>query len=345
LTLWRSGRYTFAVGSPGQAAGRSKYEGLLMSLSHLIHALDRVARAAFVVVAIEWLGTSSPAFGPALCRADDAIELPAYELMDFVPSYENAVPRAAVNFEPFGAEEARAHDDKPHIPEPLVFDLVRPLGASRGEWEINVLTIAPLNRRVGLANELSDSIGLTPRLNERHQTEWAPEIEFAIADGLAFEFELPFEENRLAAYKMAGQWTFGTAMDDQFIHGTQGIMLYDRGTGRWSPTVLYLAGYRFDEVWSTLLMLGIRSEINSDDVAERTERLFNWSLFADVGPRTTLGVETNFAESLQGPSAWLLMPQLHWEITDHWMVQSGVGARFSKDYTLPEAALRMIRSF
>jgi len=251
----------------------------------------------------------------------------------------------SLTFEPLGADELRAHDDRPHIPEPLVFDLVRPLGAHRGEFEVNALMIAPLNRRIGLANEIPDSIGLTQPRNERHRVEWAPEIELAVRDGLSFEFELPFESTTLAAYKTAMQWTFGTAFDHRFIHGMQAIALYDTHSGNWSPTVCYVAGIRFDEKWSTLFMLGLRSEINGDDVGERTERLFNWSIFADVGPHTTLGLESNFAESLRGPSAWLIMPQWHWEIRDHWMLQTGAGARFTKDYTLPEAALRLIRSF
>jgi hypothetical protein len=90
--------------------------------------------------------------------------------------------------ERFGAEELRAHDDLPHIPEPMVFDLVRPLGARRVEFEFNTLLLAPLNRRVGLANEIPDSIGLTQERGERHRAEWAPEFEYAIRDGLAIEF-------------------------------------------------------------------------------------------------------------------------------------------------------------
>jgi len=247
--------------------------------------------------------------------------------------------------EPFGAEELRAHDDVPRIPEPMVFDLVRPLGAHRGEFEVNALLLAPLNRRIGLANEISDSIGLTQQRGVRHHAEWAPEIEYAVRDGLAIEFELPFEETRLAAYKAAVQWTIGTAFNDKMIHGVQAIALYDTHSKHWSPTVSYVVGLRFDEVWSTLVMVGLRSEINGDDIAERTERLLNWSLFADVGSHSTVGLETNFAETLRGPSAWLIMPQWHWEIRDHWMLQTGVGARFTQSYTLPEAGLRLIRSF
>ncbi|QDT52810.1 hypothetical protein Pan44_08230 [Caulifigura coniformis] len=241
-----------------------------------------------------------------------------------------------------GAEDKGAESHHPRIPEPMVFDLVRPLGAKKGELEINVLGLIPLNRRVGL-NKIPNPIGLVP--GERHDPEWAPEIEYAIADGVAVEFELPFEGDELAAYKAAVQVTFGTAFDDKFIHGTQAILLYDIHSAHYSPTFLYLAGLRFDERWSMLAMVGLRTEINGPDVAERTERLVNASLFYDLNEQITLGVETDYAQSLSGGATWLVIPQIHWEISDHWMLQSGAGVNFTKDYSLPEAAIRLIRSF
>jgi hypothetical protein len=245
-------------------------------------------------------------------------------------------------FEPFGAEDAGAQHNAPRIPEPLVFDLVRPLGARRGELEINTLALIPLRRNAG-RNRIPDPIGLVP--SNSPVTEWAPEIEYAIFDGVAVEFEVPIEETRLAAYKGAVQVTFGTAFEERFIHGAQGILLYDRETGRYSPTVTYIAGVRFDEHWSLLGMLGLRTEINNDDAAERTERIVNLSLFYDATDHVSLGVESNLASSLSGASSWLIMPQVHWEITDYWMLQFGTGLSFTKDYTLPEIGLRLIRSF
>lgn len=244
--------------------------------------------------------------------------------------------------EAFGAEDKGAESHNPRIPEPMVFDLVRPLGAKKGELEINTLGLIPLNRRVGL-NKIPNPIGLVP--GERHDPEWAPEIEYAIADGIAVEFELPFEGASLAAYKAATQITFGTAFDDRFIHGTQAILLYDKHSENFSPTFLYLAGVRLDDHWSVMTMLGVRTEINGPDVAERTERLVNVSFFYDVNHELTVGVESDYASSLSGGASLLVMPQFHWEIADHWMVQSGVGVNFTKDYSLPEAAIRLIRSF
>ncbi len=228
--------------------------------------------------------------------------------------------------EQFGAEELYDGDDSPRIPEPMVFDLVRPLGAKRGEAEINALAVIPLNRRMGDA-------------------EWAPEIEFAIADGVAFEFELPFEEWSLKSYKSAGQVTFGKAFNDSFIHGAQGILQYDKESGHWSPTLLYLAGIQFDETWSALAMAGIRTEFGGEDRGERTKRLFNFSLFKHIDHFTTLGLETNSAVDLNGVSEFRLMPQVHRELRDHIMLQAGSGCLFTREATIPEAAFRLIYSF
>lgn len=228
--------------------------------------------------------------------------------------------------EQFGAEELYDGDDSPRIPEPMVFDLVRPLGAKRGEAEINALAIIPMNRRTGVA-------------------EWAPEVEFAIADGIALEFELPFDEWTLQTYKMAGQVTFGKTFNDSFIHGAQSIVEYRKGDQKWETALLYLAGIQFDDTWSMLSMIGIRTVIGGDDRSERTERLFNLSLFKHVGDYTTLGVETNSAVDLAGTSEFRLMPQVHHELRDHIMLQFGAGYLLKRKETVPEFAFRLIYSF
>ncbi|MBX3444154.1 MAG: hypothetical protein KF774_17255 [Planctomyces sp.] len=241
-----------------------------------------------------------------------------------------------------GAESLSAEDDAPRIPEPMVFDLVRPLGAKQGEAEVNVLALIPLNRRVGTTS-IPGPIGIVSR--NGHETEWAPEVEFALWDGVAFEFEVPFEGSTLAAYKAAAQITFGTAFDKRYIHGAQGILLYDTHSRNWSPTLLYLAGIEFDEHFSMLAMAGFRTEFNNDEVAERTERLLNATLFYHVNEQVTLGFESVFAHSLSGASDLLLMPQVHWEINDYTMLQAGVGVNMNQDYSLPQAGLRFIVSY
>lgn len=266
---------------------------------------------------------------------DDAAETPRFA--------QNQ--RLAQNLgEPFGAEDPAAEDDRPRIPEPMVFDLVRPLGAKRGELEINTLGLVPFKRRVPQATNIPDPVGLifTDRLP---RVEWAPEIEFAVLDGLALEFELPLEDGIVAAYKAAAQYTFGTAFGQRFIHGMQGILQYDLHQDLWAPTGVYVMGLRINEAWSTLAMIGLRGVLKDDEPANRVERILNLSLFRDLTPHMTAGVESNLAVNMRGDAAMLLMPQVQWELTDHAMLQGGVGARFTPFYTVGEAGFRLIRTF
>lgn len=240
--------------------------------------------------------------------------------------FGRAVRSSDILPEQFGADGLYDGDDSPRIPEPMVFDLVRPLAAKRGEAEVNVLGIIPLNRRTGVA-------------------EWAPEYEIAIADGVALEFELPFEEWTLQTYKVAGQVTFGKAFDKSFIHGAQGIMEYRREDQKWEPTLLYIAGVQLDETWSVLGMFGLRTIIRGEDRSERTERLFNFSVFRHFSAHATFGFETNTAVDLAGSSEYRLMPQVHYELKDHVMLQVGSGYLFKRKETVPEFAFRIIREF
>jgi len=105
----------------------------------------------------------------------------------------------------FGTSAVAQEVQKLEIPEPLMFDLVRGLGADKGELEINSLADFPLNK-----------------VSERF-IEWAPEIEYALFDGFAVEFEMPFENGDLEALKFAIQYTFGSSDNHRFIHGLQVI--------------------------------------------------------------------------------------------------------------------------
>jgi len=268
--------------------------------------------------------------GPLPCNPAQAQTGPLADFFRF---------RETTGREPFGAEDPYAEDITPRIPEPLVFDLVRPLGARQGELEVNVLAEFPFNRRRVPSQDdpnVLETVGIT---------EWAPEIEYAIFDGFAVEFELPFEESRLAAYKAAAQWTIGTAFEEQYIHGTQVIVEHFRDFSITEMTFLYLVGIRFSEEWSTMCMFGFRTVSGIDEPAERLEPVVNLSLFRDLTDRLTGGIETNYSTTLDGTSHLLVMPQYHWEVTDHAMLQFGCGVDFAPNYTMPLAALRAIYTF
>ena len=127
-----------------------------------------------------------------------------------------------------------ANQESVRIPEPLMFDLVRGLGARQGELEINALADFPLND--------ASSRGV----------EWAPEIEYALFNNFAIEFELPFYNFELEAYKMAIQWTIGSSEDNKFIHGIQVLGETYIHDDILEVNFLYVPGYRFNEVWSVI---------------------------------------------------------------------------------------------
>lgn len=242
-------------------------------------------------------------------------------------------------------DRASGEEKGPRIPEPMVFDLVRPLGARRGEAEFNTLGLVPLTRKTRKVDEVADPLGLVRRSPDTQGIEWAPEVEFVLTDGIALELELPLENGSVEAYKAAGQATFGTLWDHRFIHGAQVIAQYDRQPRTWTTTWLYLAGVRFDNIWSLFGMVGPRFEHGSPIGGRHTEMLGNLTLFADITDRLVGGLELNFGHVLNGSGSLLVMPQVHYEVDSHWMVQAGVGARVVDDLILAEAGFRLIREF
>lgn len=246
--------------------------------------------------------------------------------------------------DPVGSAESRG----PIIPEPMVFDLVRPLGARKGELEVNMLGLVPLRRFEG-----------APRF------EYAPEIEFAVVDNFALEFELPMADGNLEAYKFAAQYTFGHAFEERFIHGTQALVEYDidrRGT---ILVLLYLWGIRFDDDWSMLGMVGARTEFAPESFGRRTgflvdplelapeattvgtqgsrtETLLNLTLFRELNERWTMGFEANYARGMEGEGSLLLIPQAQWQISRNWEFQFGLGSQSVSGSTIGVGAFRLI---
>jgi hypothetical protein len=211
----------------------------------------------------------------------------------------------------------------------MVFDLVRGLGARKGELEFNILNLVP------------------NQPGRPAVYEWAPEIEWAIRDGLAVEFELPIFNTTPQFLKFATQYTIGTAFDDSFIHGAQGLIQYELVSGNWSPTALYLAGMRLDKTWSIMGMFGFNvGELvfPFDDIPPRrgVDLITNVSIFADLTDRTVIGVETNLARRLLGTGDFLLMPQIHHKISEHMKVQFGYGLRDDGTQTFGELGFRVI---
>lgn len=216
----------------------------------------------------------------------------------------------------------------PLIPEPLVFDMIRPLAAPKGELEVNTLALFPINA-------------------PGEEIDWAPEIEYAFADGWAVEFELPFDNASLTGYKFALQGTFGTLANKRAVHGFQYIGVIDRETGRLDSSVLYVIGVRYSERWSTLSMIGVNLPSNDPLPGEARDDAFqiNHSIFNDISRHTVLGVETNFRLG-RNTAKWLVMPQIHQRLSESMMLQAGFGAQKpSQRRAHPTAAVRLIKEF
>lgn len=208
----------------------------------------------------------------------------------------------------------------PHIPEPMVFDLVRGLGAKAGEAEVNALAVMTLE-------------------NGRSHLLWAPEVEWAFADNFAFEVELPMEERELHALKSAFQATL-PPYDKKVTHGIQVIGEYLLSSRETEGVVLYIAGARIKR-WSFLTMAGTRA---STPLNDRThfDAILNPSVFADLTEAVTVGSESNIEINGSGRTQVDWIPQVHWQLSRRVRVQGGGGVSFQADQVFPLFATRLI---
>ena len=93
-----------------------------------------------------------------------------------------------------------AHNGLLDFPEPMVFDMVRGLGAEKGEVEVNTLVLVPTSPVAAW---------------------WAPEIEAAVVDNFALEFEVGLRNIDLEALKFAFQGTVAMKEGGKTGHGLQ----------------------------------------------------------------------------------------------------------------------------
>jgi hypothetical protein len=212
----------------------------------------------------------------------------------------------------------------PSIPEPMVFDMMRPLGARQGELEVNAL---------GLQNLSGPS----------RTVEWAPEIEYAVTDGTAVEFELPFAGGKLEALKIGLQTAFGAPNGGRSAHGVQYLGVYDRHTRSYDSSLLYMFGHRYSDAISTMSMIGL-GNISDSRGGDRNALLVNHSTFWNAAPGTVLGLELNYRAG--SDESVLVMPQLHQKIGSNFAIQAGLGAeKLRNEPFRPRAGLRVIREF
>ena len=223
-------------------------------------------------------------------------------------------------------------DEIVSIPEPLMFDLVRGLGARQGELEINTLAEFPLNN------------------GSDRGVDWAPEIEYALFNNFAVELEFPMNNFELEAFKTAIQWTIGSSENKKFIHGIQVLgemYIHDDIT---ELNLLYVPAYRFNEVWSAIGLFGVMFEFGSDSAEKDYTVILNASVFADINERIVVGVELNNTNAMfqridDNEMELLVLPQAHYEFENGFSFQMGVGPRISDSGTDGSGVLRIIKTF
>ena len=219
-----------------------------------------------------------------------------------------------------------------NVPEPLMFDLVRGLGARQGELEINALAEIPLNDGADRG------------------VDWAPEIEYALFNNFAVELELPMNNFEVEAYKMAIQWTMGSSKDNKFIHGIQVLGESYVHDDIFELNFLYVPAYRFNDTWSAIGLFGVMFESGSDAPDKNNTILLNASVFADLNKHTIVGVEFNNTNAMiqqidDNEMELLVLPQIHYEFDNGFSLQFGIGPRFSQGKTDASSVLRVIQSF
>lgn len=208
----------------------------------------------------------------------------------------------------------------PHIPEPMVFDLVRGLGANKGEAEVNTLAVMTIE-------------------NGKSRLLWAPEVEWAFADNFAFEVELPMHERELHALKAAFQATL-PPHDEHVTHGVQVIGEYLLSSRETEAVLLYVVGGRV-EGWSFLAMTGARATLPAHNRA-RYDALFNPSVYTDLTEALTVGLESNIAVNGKRRTQIDLIPQVHWQLSRRVRLQSGGGISIQAGHIYPLFATRLI---
>ncbi len=215
------------------------------------------------------------------------------------------------------------YETKVEIPEPLFIDLVRGLGSKKGEWEVNSLAY----HGDGGFSELN----------------WAPEIEWAFADGTAVELELPMHGHSLHSYKMAAQKTVYSNAERSHLHGLQIIYETNKEWGRSDLTAYYISAHRFTPKVSTITLVGIKTLIEE---FQGFTKIFNHTVFYNYSREIDVGVEFNyFSRERFMDQVLQVVPQLHLAMGDGFKLQFGFGGGEDNGRWTPVSMLRLIREF
>jgi hypothetical protein len=214
------------------------------------------------------------------------------------------------------------------IPEPLLFDLVRRINSDKGELEVNSLFVQ---------TDASEMKGVYV----------APEVEYAFAEGKAFELELPTVDGKIKTFKTALQFELPNWWGE--ITGTQ--IMHEKVNGKSvnETTLLLLSGKRLNEKWSVFSMIGNRFVYgNSPTIKDSKWRelpIVNVNLFYDYAEVFDLGLETNLRGVGASFEELIIMPQMHALMAKDFKLQAGFGASYDGYQFSPITAFRLIKEF
>lgn len=217
-----------------------------------------------------------------------------------------------------GDDLAPAHLE---IPEPMIFDLVRGLGARAGEAEVNVLVLsgAPEHPEV---------------------LRYAPEVEVAFAHGFGVEFELPFEGTELHAVKGAIQGRIAREHGGRWMHGFQVIGEYLLGSEALDGHVLWIVSGLCTPTLAFGGMLGGRVVTNGNEVEGRG--VLNASIYHALSRETWLGGELNASwDPHRDRGTVRATGQVNVSISPSFRVQLALGVEHDR-HTAPVGGARII---
>lgn len=236
--------------------------------------------------------------------------------------------------------------DKVLHAEPLYIDLIRDLGARKGEAEWNV------------------AFEMTDRLNyDRYlmliEYEWAP------TDRLGLELEIPLTvysaslnngslppSNRVESIKAALQWSFLVRQDlalSMAVGYINEFELADLNKLSSGPIFIgnifnpfFVIAKRWGKNFHTLLYSGPRTALHYDDGSIETSFDANLSFhYMLAGTRNFVGLETN-SRFLHSDFVATLRPQMRLGITDYVLIGLGVSIPVSRENERLGVFMRMI---
>ncbi len=242
-------------------------------------------------------------------------------------------------------EDTRDPDKVLHA-EPLYIDLIRDLGARRGEAEWNA------------AIELADQF-TTDRYGALIEYEWAP------IDRLGLEIELPIslyprgrtlaadleDGLRLESLKLAAQWTFlvhqasALSMAVGYINelefGSLRPTLRDRAVRGNIFNPFFIAAKRWGENFHTLLYTGPRVSYHFDTGNATSSMHANLSLhYMITGTRNFIGLETNARYGRERQIVF--RPQMRVGLAENVLVGIGVGIPIDRGQERLSMFIRLI---